>query len=227
MATLILTAVLAADPAKNETYTSIEAASRMLADELETGALLFSRGDCLAVKVYTYSPYTHVAAVVCRDGRVTVYDATSGVGVRRHGLKEYLRLQQPNVFHVFRPRAPFSRRRAEAFEEVLQRELGRPYAVKHFLTGKRAEGVHCSEYVTDALIAARLIHAHRPARVSPASLAEGILESDVYSAGPVVRLETVPPEVPRGDNWCEQLWIDTKVCTRDCCTRLRRWFLCR
>ena len=105
-------------------------------------------------------------------------------------------------------------------------ELGRPYAIKHHLTGKRSTGLHCSEYVTDALQSMQLIKAKRPPKVSPASLVEGILKSELYQAPHMSQVAETRPPVATGDDWCEQLWIDTKVCTSRCCIKLRRWFLC-
>ena len=224
---LFVAAVLAATPDNVETYTSLQAASASLAGQVQTGTLLFNRGDCLAIKVYTNSPYTHVAAVVIEDGRPMVYDSMNHVGVRRQTLEKYLASQRPDVIHVFQPRKAFSKQRTEVFRKALKQELGRPYAIKHHLTGRRADGLHCSEYVTDALQASRLLHANRPQKVSPASLVEGITNADLYMVGRMVQVKYPVPPVPQGGNWCQQLWIDTKVCTSRCCTKMGRWFLCR
>jgi len=223
---LLAAAVLAATPDKVDTYTSLRAASASLAGQVQTGTLLFNRGDCLAIKVYTNSPYTHVAAVVMQDGRPMVYDSMNNVGVRRLPLEKYLASQRPDVIHVFQPRKPFSKKHSEVFKNALERELGRPYAIKHHLTGRRADGLHCSEYVTDALVATQLLHAYRPPKVSPASLVEGITNAGLYRVGRMVQVKYPEPPVPKGNNWCHQLWIDTKVCTTRCCAKMGRWFLC-
>ena len=224
---LLVAAVLTATPDKVDTYTLLPAASASLVGRVQTGTLLFNRGDCLAIKVYTNSPYTHVAAVVVQDGRPMVYDSMQHAGVRCQTLEKYLASQRPDVIHVFQPRKPFSKQQANDFKKALEQELGRPYAIKHHLTGRRADGLHCSEYVTDALQASRLLHANRPSKVSPASLVEGITKADLYSVGRMVQIKYPVPPGPQGDNWCRQLWIDTKVCTSHCCTKMRRWFLCR
>ncbi len=116
-------------------------------------------------------------------------------------------------FHLCQPLSPENARK---FEEHLESQLGRPYAISHHLTGSRADGLHCSEYATDALIAAGLLHAKQPSRVSPATLVAGILKDDLVCARqPTLQLIPDPPPatcIP--DNWCTHIWFDTKQCTR-------------
>jgi hypothetical protein len=226
MSIFLLAATLTATPAAVESFSSEHAAAISLAETVQTGTLLFNRGDCLAIKVYTNSPYTHVAAVVVEQGSPYVYDSMNGVGVRRLSLEQFLKTQRPDVIHVFQPIEPFSKRRTEIFRQALDRELGRPYAIKHHLTGKRSKGLHCSEYVTDALLSTRLIKVKRPPKVSPASLVKGILQSDLYRPTRMIQVAEIREPVAKGDNWCEQLWIDTKVCSSRCTVKMRRWFLC-
>ena len=227
MHALLIAVTLAAAPVEVQSFESVDAAAAAHPDEVQTGTLLFSKGDCLAIRVYTKSPYTHVAAVVVQDGTPYVYDSQNGVGVRRLALDEYLRLQRPERLHVDHPRASFSPEQAECFVAHLDEQLGRPYDVMHHLTGKRADGLHCSEYITDALMACQIIRANRPSRVSPASLREGIVNSSLYTEGRALEIQMPVAEIPEGDNWCEQLWIDTKVCTTRCCAKMQSWFLCR
>src|SRR5437016_1545437 len=108
MSWMLLTAVLASSPQPRVVEIRTDAAVAAMAAELQTGSLIVSRGDCLAVKVYTVSPYTHVAAVVIRRGDPYVYDSTNGSGVRCQTLANYLASQCPAVVHLFHPRAPFS-----------------------------------------------------------------------------------------------------------------------
>lgn len=194
---------------------------------LKTGDLIFSRGDCLAVRVFSGSPYTHVAGIVVRNGQATVYDSMNGVGVRKTPLSDYLGLQTPSQIQVVRLVRPLTVRESTAFEAYLDSQLGRPYAIRHHLTGDRGDGVHCAEYMTDALMAARRIHADRPARVSPGSLREGLTEGGVCVAGVEVDLpEQVVPE-PAGTTWCQRTWNGTVSCCRSCGAQVRRWVLCR
>lgn len=226
MSYLLVAAAFTIAPQTAATYSSVESAAEVLANDVQTGTLLISKGDCLAIRVFSRSPYTHVAAVVVENGRAWVYDSQNGDGVRRQTLDEYLDAEQPDVLYVLHPRRKFSSRRSRLFTEHLESQLGRPYDVMHHLTGKRAEGLHCAEYLTDALMQCHLIRAQRPARVSPASLAEGVLKHDLYVAA--ARINVSPPvDHPVGRNRCEQLWIDTKVCARNCCEKLQGWFLCR
>lgn len=227
MHALLVAAVFTISVPSGTTYTSPAAAATDLQQRVQTGTLLVSKGDCLAVKVFTCSRYTHVAAVVRENKRVYVYESANGHGVRRQTLGDYLDGESPNVIYVLNPKRPFSRKRATLFIKHLDGELGRPYAIRHHITGTRCSGLHCSEYVTDAMIACRLLTAHRPSRVTPASLAKGVLQSGLYSAACSVELAEEGPEHPVGRNRCEQMWIDTKVCTHNFCIKLRRLFACR
>ncbi|HUG90460.1 MAG TPA: YiiX/YebB-like N1pC/P60 family cysteine hydrolase [Planctomycetaceae bacterium] len=227
MHALFVAAALTATPAPVESYTSLDVAAGAIAAGAGTGTLLFSQGDCLAVKVYTRSAYTHVAAVVVEDGRAYVYDSQNNTGVRRLPLEEYLAVERPFRFHVFRPKVDFTERRTRNFIEHLQSQVGRPYAIAHHVTGERADGLHCSEYLTDALIHCHVLRAKQPPRVSPASLVEGLLKGNLYEPLKTVEVRDPPESVADGRCWCEQMWIDTKQCTKRFCRNLSRVFLCR
>ncbi len=233
MSILLITAMLAVQPEetkKVETESSpktfVEIADHLKKDA-RTGTLIFSRGSCLAVKIYTQSSYTHVAAIVRQDGQLVAYDAMNGKGVRKLPLKEFLDTQRPDTIHVTHPVHPFSRERKAQFVRHLEEEIGRPYAISHHLTGERAEGLHCSEYVTDALMSSHVIKAENPSRVSPASLARGLFEAELYTPARTFKLLPEKVPTPKGRNRCEQMWIDTKICTVNCFIKLRKWFICR
>jgi hypothetical protein len=198
-----------------------------LAGEVQTGTLLFSQGDCLAVKVFSKSDYTHVAAVVVEDGEPYVYESTNGAGVHKQPLAKYVSVNAPNQLHVMQPSFVFNQKLQKPFVAHLRQELGRPYAVKHHLTGKRCEGLHCSEYVTDALIVPDIIRAKNPPKVSPASLLEGIAQANLYHCSLVLTLEPPEPAREKGDGWCERMWLGTKYCTLDCYAAFKRKVLCR
>jgi len=206
---------------------SVAVTANRIAPQLQTGTLLFSEGDCLAIRVYTASKYTHVAVVCIEGGKPYVYDSMNGVGVRRLSLARYLAAESPNEVQIFQPRRTLTAEQGSQLEAALRSQLGRPYAVKHHLTGERAEGLHCSEYATDALMSIGLITAERPPRVSPASLAIGVTRTNIYTTGQTLDLE--PPAPPRepARNRCHRLWLDTKQCTISCCDKLTGWFLCR
>jgi hypothetical protein len=223
----LLLAALAASPGDRlETRTPQQAAVR-IAKNAQTGTLLFSRGDCLAVKVYTGSEITHVGAVVLRGGKPFVYESANGAGVRRVSLRRYLELQQPCDVRVIHPVKPFSAARELAFVKALDEQLDRPYGIKHFRSGERAAELHCAEYVTDALCACRLIRAKNPVRVSPGSLRSGVVKSALYSQASTHRIANPVRKAPANADWCARTWFDTKRCTSNCCSQLSRWFLCR
>ncbi len=227
MSWILVTAILAGPPEPAVARLTAREAVAEVADGLQTGSLIVSQGDCLAIKAYSASAYTHVAAVVVHEGETYVYDATGGAGVRKQSLRDYFVCQGDHTLHFFYPRQPLSQTRRESFEQHLESQLGRPYAIHHHLTGERAAGLHCSEYVTDALIAAGTLRARQPSRVSPATLVEGILKADLYRQGETVQLVPDAPERPESQGWCTRLWFDTKQCTRVCCGKLRGWFFCK
>jgi hypothetical protein len=105
--------------------------------------------------------------------------------------------------------------------------LGRPYSILHHVTGRRADGMHCAEYVTDALTAGELIHVRRAPRVSPADLAEKVVQSGLYAPQETVVLLEPAPEPLKGRNWCTRLWSRSKRCTLQCCDQMTRWFCCK
>src|SRR5262245_55295411 len=227
MSWILVAALLVGAPQPAVLHLSAPEALFEIADDVQTGSLIVSKGDCLAVKIYSARAFTHVAAVVVRDGEAIVYDATGGAGVRRQSLGEFLVAQSDSTLYLFHPCQPFTELRASRFEEHLLNQLGRPYAIHHHLTGERATGLHCSEYVCDALIAAEVLRARQPSRVSPASLVEGILKTDAYQPGDVVQLLPETPARPASQSWCARLWFDTKLCTCTCCGKLRGWFCCK
>jgi hypothetical protein len=227
MSWILVAAILAGPPQPAvERLTAQEAVSEVAAD-FQTGSLIVSQGDCLAIKIYSASAYTHVAAVVVHDDEVIVYDATGGAGVRKQSLREYFVSQRDHTLYFFHPREPLSEKQRMCFEQHLEGELGRAYTIHHHLTGQRASGLHCSEYVADALIAARMLRAQHPPRVSPATLVEGILQADLYRQGATVELVLESAQRPESMGWCARLWFDTKQCTRACCGKLRGWFFCK
>jgi len=199
----------------------------LMQDQLTEGCLLMHEGDCLAVKMFTRSPYTHVGIVLKdENGNWQTYDSANGSGVRKSDLCAYLEECAPNGISLLQPTKPFSEDQLDILRLSLEEQIGRPYGIKHHLTGKQAEGVHCSEYVTTALIQASVVTAEKPSRVSPASLRQGLLEADLYRESVAV---TVVPDVipaPPAESWCKQLWIDTKTCTSNCCKAWNRMIFC-
>ncbi len=218
----LLFSLLAADPSDSETIL------QELSSQCQTGSVIFSEGDCLAVKVFSGSRLTHCGAVMIEDGRPVVYDAMPGAGVRKTPLVDYLRLQTPSEIQMVHPEKPFAKTESLAYVEYLESQLGREYGIKHHLTGQRANGVHCAEYCTDALLAAGRISAEQPARVSPGSLYEGLTEHRLYTDGGTFTLAAKKTSTVReNESWCRWAWRETCDCTTGCCRQMSRWFLCR
>ena len=198
-----------------------------ISQNLQTGSLIFSQGDCLAVKVFSRSSYTHVGGVVAREGKFVVYDSMNGMGVGKTSLDEYIRRQTPSSLHIVHPTTPFSPDKAAAFEQHLESQIGRKYAVKHHLTGARCDGLHCSEYMTDALMKAEVISARQPPRVSPVSLFEGVTMTSAYSEGRRFELKLSDPPQLLDRSWYERAWNCTSTTCRKGASQMRRWIVCR
>lgn len=232
MSALVLAvAVATASPAASSEKVNVQSigeAEARIRKDVQTGTLLLTQGDCLAVRIYTKSPYTHVAAIVMRNDRPFVYDSANGHGTRCQPLKNYLTSQGPTEIHIFTPKRGFSEKRGQKMESWLDNQLGRPYGIQHHLTGERAKGLHCSEYVTDALQHCGLLKARRPSRVSPASLVTGITRHKLYAKSMTVQIQ--PPKAPEpaaNESWCSSLWSDTKSCTSSCYRKTRSWIFCQ
>jgi hypothetical protein len=221
-ACLLMPMLVAATPESERVLAEVNAAC-------QTGSLIFSDGDCLAVKVFSKSRFTHVGAVVKENGRTMVYDSMNGSGVRQTELADYLRLQTPSEIQVLHPATSLTDDEVGVFVAHLKSQLGREYGIKHHLTGKRAKGVHCAEYCTDALLAANRIAVNEPPRVSPGSLYDGLTEHKLYVDGGRFELRestsATPP--PAEESWCGWAWRESWDCTVGCCRQMSRWFLCR
>jgi len=166
------------------------------------------------------------AAELLRD-EATVYESQNGVGVRKLSLERYLAMQEGSEVGICYPQQAMTAEQEEAFVRHLDSQLGRPYLVRHHLTGNRAAGIHCAEYMTDAFAAAGLLHAERPPKVSPASLRQGVLVSQLHREGRRIFVSDLDPERVEGRNWCEDMWLDTVRCTSDTWDSFRRCVLCR
>ena len=217
-------AIAPTSPVELDHHQAVE----QISESCQSGSLIFSKGDCLAVRVYTNSPYTHVALVIYSDAGVPfVYDSMNGVGVRKLNLESYLATQSPDKVHLYHPKRPLHKNEVNELRAHLDAQIGRPYSVKHHITGKRCRGLHCSEYVSEALAEIDWLNVKNPPRVSPASLAEGITAHKIYRPSEVYVLPSVIEPIPEPQGTCARLWQDTKQCTWRACAKLSGWFLCR
>ena len=224
--TWLLAVVLLANPAAAAAPVASQAAEDL--PQAETGTLIFSRGDCLAVRVFSASRFTHVGVVVVRDGMPMVYDSMNGTGVRSQTLADYLESQRPCRLDLLQPAKEFTAAETQRMTDYLDSEVGRPYGVRHHLTGSTASGIHCAEYVTQGLIACSRVQAEHPARVSPASLRAGLLDGNLYRTGESLEVLEIRPQPNLEDSsWCARKWHETQECTHHCYGQMRRWFCCK
>ncbi|MCA8988863.1 MAG: hypothetical protein KDA78_14535 [Planctomycetaceae bacterium] len=220
-----LSCSLADEPVFSE--KDIREVHNLFSEQAVDGAMIMHQGDCLAVKVFTQSPYTHVAMMFCNEeGRWVVYDSANGTGVRKSELIDYLTECAPNHLVLLNPNQPLSEDQKSRLLLALEEQIGRPYGIKHHISGKPAKGVHCSEYITSAMVSAGYLTAERPAKVSPASLRAGLLNHHLYSeiAETEMIVASIPP-VPQS-TWCSQMWSDTKACFSGTYQKCSRMFFC-
>ncbi len=196
--------------------------------ELKPGSLIFHRGKCLSVKIATQSPFTHVAIVMPEPNGTewSVYDSARKHGVRKSELSEYLKESSPDLLSFLHPEKDLSSQQCEKLRNALDEQLGRPYSVTQHITGKRAKGIHCSEYVTDALIAVDLLRANKPPRVSPASLLKGIVQAKIYDPGVVLKVTLPACEDDQAPGWCRRIWEKTKTCVKRSCQKVKQLAFC-
>src|SRR5262245_42929333 len=116
MHALLLAAVLAGGTSEPSLHEEAILLATAIVPDLQTGTLLFTEGDCLAIKAAAGGPYTHVAAVVMKDGTPVVYDSMNGVGVRKLSLADYLKTQAPDEIDLVQPRCALSPQDAVVFE---------------------------------------------------------------------------------------------------------------
>lgn len=217
---LLLALAAAPDAATQSAFPEIRA-------QVQTGTLLFSQGDCLAVKVFTASRFTHVGMVMVENGQPVVYDAMNGTGVRKTPLEDYLRFLVPSKVEVLHPAQPLTEPDRAALARYLESQLGRPYRIRHHVTGKRCDGLHCAEYMTDALMAAQVLTANEPPRVSPGSLHTGVVSGNLYLPGGEYVFREARQPVPANETSCQRYWRQTGECCTGCYKQLSRWFCCK
>jgi hypothetical protein len=95
------------------------------------------------------------------------------------------------------------------------------------LTGRRGETLHCSEYAVEALAAIDFVTVSNPARVSPASLIQGVIEGGVFLTAADVDVTPDPVAVDLDDGCCSRWWKATAGCCRTTGRKLSGWILCR
>ena len=208
----------------------VEATAAMAAAmlDLPPGTLIFSKGECLYVTAYTGSEYTHVGLVAAdADGQPVVFDSMKGSGVRMSSVADYLSSLEDAELTLYRPRQPLDESQRRSLYKAAESQLGRPYDVTHYLTGRESAGIHCSEYVTETLAASSMIRARNPANVSPGSLRLGVARTDRWLRAETVQLLVPGPVKPSGMSCCEEFWWDTKECCRETGDWFSGLFFCR
>ncbi|WP_437185545.1 YiiX/YebB-like N1pC/P60 family cysteine hydrolase [Planctomicrobium sp. SH668] len=198
-----------------------------IASRCQTGSLIFSRGDCLAVKTYTCSRFTHVATIVMEENTPWIYESTSGHGVRKVPLKEYLEIDSPHRISLLHPNRAFTTQECTKYQAALDSQIGREYSVTHFVTGTRSEGLHCAEYLTDSLMAIHWLEVKNSAKVSPGSLYDGITKHGVYLEDSELVIARKIEAIPEPETWYGSLWQETKSTCHGGTRQLSRWFFCQ
>lgn len=121
---------------------------------LEDGTLLFVENSHNLVESYTKSSFSHVAIVIddC------VYEANPPQ-VKKQTLQEWCldvgKLNEgsgsPALVSVFVPNNPYSKEQVCDMKTFLEKQVGRRYSIKGYLTNTTSDGIHCSEMCSLAL----------------------------------------------------------------------------
>lgn len=127
--------------------------------DIPDGTLLFVEGGNRYVREHTDSPFSHVAPIFNIDGVPYVYEAARPT-LKKIKLDEYIRLineenekekKQMKVW-IMKPK-PLSRNNARAMQRYCEKQMGREYSIKSYLTGEPQEGIHCGELTARAMVA--------------------------------------------------------------------------
>lgn len=231
--TAIFLAIIAICPvtAPEPAYVARHHAAAYLSPGVSTGTMLFSQGNCLAVRWSSGSRFTHVGmAIRSEDGKISVIDAMNGVGVREQPFRDYLAEIGDAELHVCPPAEPLTPAQASRFTGLLRSELGKPYTVRQYVTGSRTSGTHCAELAIKACDAAGILTAENPARVSPGSLHTGAIKTGVFTCYATIRMfdmptETTDDQAPCG--WLGRTWTATKSCTVAGYRKCTGWLFCK
>ena len=230
-AALLSPAVACADPNVDSVAVvklTAPQATSALGESLTPGTVIFSKGACLYVTAYTGSDITHVGIVADdENGQPVVFDSMKGSGVRSSSVAAYLEEMKDAELLIYRPVEPLAKPDRDRLRLALSDDLGRPYDVAHYLTGRPSEGLHCSEYVTETLSEVGYLRSGRPSDVAPGQLADGI--SMMRRWGDVERIQLIEPDPvkPTGLSCCESFWWDTKECVSETGDWFSGVFFCR
>ena len=176
-------------------------------DRLPDATVIYLENSNAIVERYTGSEISHVALAV-NDGVTTwVYEATPRE-VRRLSWSSYVdelaRLndgrRRPIKAFVMKPKRLLTQDQRERLVSYLDSQIGRRYSVKSYVRHMPSDGIHCAEYVANALMSANQLNADRSYRLNPAALV-GQLRGDYQTASAV----SVPDYEPQG-SWCERSW---------------------
>lgn len=134
-------------------------------------SLLFVQHSNDVVECYTDSTYSHVAVLVYHDGKPYVYEAHPPK-IQRYTLSEWLNMNgrfnegrsEKARISILAPKVEYSSSELEEKKTYLEKQVGRRYSLRGYLTHKRGDGIHCSE------MTAEMLGITEPHTVSPGAL---------------------------------------------------------
>lgn len=140
-------------------------------NDIKDGSLLFVSGGNRAVRLYTQSPYSHVAIIFKDCGRLWVYESDRYLGVRRFPLDQLGPGEAQERIWIAQPKAEYTREQVNRMLAYLKSQLGREFSLRSFIIGSPAKGIHCAELVTNTLMIGNVCTSENPCVVTPADIA--------------------------------------------------------
>jgi hypothetical protein len=138
-----------------------------LLSSIPDGSIIFVENGSDIVKNITNSYLTHVAIVF----NEYVYESNHPK-VKKTPVEKYLKINK-NII-ILSSKVPYSNKEVKNMQRFAESQIGKKYSVKAYIRGIPAEGMHCSEYISEILIKSGRYQSSVPSRVTPGSLWKSI-----------------------------------------------------
>ena len=198
--------------------------NQSFAQKFPDGTVLFVENSSFIVESVTDFNTTHVAVIF--DDKV--YNAEPPF-VKTYKVGDYLKIiakendgkaKCKTVFCY--PKNPYTKKQIKAMKNYLEGEVGRRYSLTGYVKGIEAEGIHCSQLTTEALMAAGKVKSQRPWRISPGTLR--LCVDKFCKTKGCYLIERNPEKTSMISRFNDWLGEKTKFCSWSC---YETWSLCR
>lgn len=178
--------------------------------DLQGGELLVLENCNSVVEGVTDGDIGHLAIVIRRDDGVFVAEATPSK-VRTLAWDDYLaelariqqRRQHDNQMRVWMliPKQSYSADELAAIDQHIDQQVGRRYSVLGYLSGERAEGIHCAQFTAECLQSTGRLERGDWHRSSPSSLVKTLQSTH----SDLTKIEL--PAYQSSSSWCQESWL--------------------